>query len=651
MRPGAAVLAAALCLAAAAPVDADEWTLIDVKARLANDGRVTIVETHHIVLEATDKRVFRTFGLGADQAIRLSAITRLGPEAGAERPLTAVETVTRPDEYRYYERGHVHYAIPPLGEQVTLAYRFEYELMAAVAPAWGVAAGPGSRASDEFDFRGRGAAPSRSSPDWREAWPRLATRYRYDHDVLLPSREGPGYTFKQIDYRLEYDTAWRDARPGTDVGAAVPSSGAYRAAVFFDYLGNGAPVHASRAPAATRLLGLVLPIVVGVAGWLLVVSRERWRRGPAINRTFVDTRFLSRSPEEIAFWLDEIRPKAATVLERLAGEGAIAIHADRPTGHTFDDEDDPADVRLHMRRVAPDTALTAFDRAVLDNLFGRDRELTTASHHARHAGADYDPQDEVDRRIRDAARVTGQKIGSANSRRAGRWSLAHAGIALVFAAGLVGLFRNLGQLFDAAAIAAIGVFFAVALVTGWPTGWWYRGRPARGLLVPLVLLVAMQWVGLLIPNRPLPAEAWLASAVAVTAGYFLTLTRSRMPGGQGGVVADLLRMPRLRRRRAPPGAAATRRSVDSSAAGARAGTGDRRLARQPRWAARDAAGLDRPAAITNAHFTGLGPQAWAGPPHWSDPLTVYADDAGDTDDEDGQRRADDPAATDGSVNY
>ena len=49
------VLAAALFLGAAAPLHADEWTLIDVKARLAPDARVTVVETHDIVLETSGR--------------------------------------------------------------------------------------------------------------------------------------------------------------------------------------------------------------------------------------------------------------------------------------------------------------------------------------------------------------------------------------------------------------------------------------------------------------------------------------------------------------------------------------------------------------------------------------------------------------------
>ena len=44
---------------------------------------------------------------------------------------------------------------------------------------------------------------------------------------------------------------------------------------------------------------------------------------------------------------------------------------------------------------------------------------------------------------------------------------------------------------------------------------------------------------------------------------------------------------------------------------------------------------DRP-QITMAHFTGVGPKPWAGPPHWSASLLVYDEDCDYSDDaEDG----------------
>ncbi len=302
MRPGVPVLAAAAVpcrgrAAARGRVDADRR-----QGRASpNDARVTVVETHDIVLETTGRNTFRTFGLGADQAIRLTAMTRIGPD-GEPHPLKAVDTVAGPDEYRYYDRGHVYFSIPPLGERVAVHYRFEYELIGAVAPAWAIAAGPGSRASDEQEFFWPWERVGHVVADWRRAWPALTTRYRFDHDVLLPSREGPGYTFRQIDYRLEYDTAWRDIAPADDIGAAT--HGAYRTHKVFDYLGTALPAQATTAPAAMRLASVAALPIAGTLGWLLVVAVARLRGGPPIDRTFVDTRILTRAPEEIAFWFD-----------------------------------------------------------------------------------------------------------------------------------------------------------------------------------------------------------------------------------------------------------------------------------------------------------------------------------------------------------
>ncbi len=637
MRPGVLVLAAALGLAAAAPLRADEWTLIDVKARLANDGRTTVVETHHIVLETTGRKTFHEFGRGADQDIRLTAVTRIGPD-GEPHPLKKVETVTGPDEFTYYDRGHAHFSIPPLGERIAVQYRFDYELVGAVAPAWAIAAGPGSRDPDEQGLFFPWDRVRHIGDDWRRAWPALTTRYRFDHDVLLPDRAGPGHVFRRIDYRLEYDTAWRDIAPQTDF--ATPTSSAYRTAKIFDYLKPGRPEHTSTAPATMRLASLLALPVVGTFGWGLMVVAARVRRGPPIDRTFVDTRFLGRAPEEIAFLIDDKHPVVADVLARLAGESAITIHADRPAGHTFEGADQDGELRLHMRRVAADATLTGFERDVLDDIFGDARELTTESHRQRHAGRDYRPDDVLDRRLRDATLVRAGADPGATGKARARWTPARIGLMLVFAVGLLGVFRNLGPLVDIAPIVAIWAFFTVALVNAWPTGWWYAGRPMRGLLVALVLLYAMQLTMLLMPNRPLPAEGWAASALAVLAGYFLTLVRAQMPGGRGGVIADLLRM----RTYAHDELQRPRPQLDDRWIPRLRALGLGRAIEK--WRARHSGGSamppehgDRP-RITNAHFTGLSPAPWAGPKDWAAALTVYDDSESADEDEDEDEHAD-----------
>ena len=290
------------------------------------------------------------------------------------------------------------------------SYRFDYELIGAVTPAWAIAAGPGSRASDDQEFFWPWERIGHVVADWRRAWPALTTRYRFDHDVLLPSREGPGHTFRQLDYDLEYDTAWRDITPTEDVGAAT--QGAYRAHKVFDYLGTGIPPQATTAPAALRFVSLAALPIAGTLGWLLVMAAARLRRGPPIDRTFVDTRILTRAPEEIAFWLEGTSgPSSPTSWRVSPARPRSASTSIGPAGHTFEEDGEDAPVRLHMRRVAADASLTAFERDILDDLFGDARELTTESHRQRHAGRDYEPDAALDAPA--AARHAGQGRGHA----------------------------------------------------------------------------------------------------------------------------------------------------------------------------------------------------------------------------------------------
>jgi hypothetical protein len=595
-----------------------------------------VVETHDIVLETSGRNTFRTFGLGADQAIRFMAMTRIGPD-GQPHPLRPVETVAGADEYRYYDQGHVHFSIPPLGERVAVKYRFEYELVGAVTPAWAIAAGPGSRASDGLELFWPWERIGHVVADWRRAWPALTTRYRFDHDVLLPSREGPGHTIRQLDYDLEYDGAWRDITPTRDVGAAT--SDAYRAHKVFDYLGSGTPPQAARAPAALRFASLAALPIAGTLGWLLVVSAARLRGGPPIDRTFVDTRILTRAPEEIAFWLEDKRPVVEDVLSRLAGEAAISVHVDRPAGHTLEEADEDGPMRLHMRRVAADASLTAFERDILDDVFGDARELTTESHLRRHAGRDYDPDEAVERWLQTARQGKGGATPGSAKAVGRRWTPARVGLMLVFVFGLVNVFRHADPLGDVVPVLAIWAFLVVALVNGMATGWWYPGRPVRGLLAPLVVLFVLQLTLLLIPNRPLPAEAWVASAIVVLAGCFLTLARSRLPGGYGDVVSDLVRMrayahAELQR----PRPQLDDRWIPRLRALGLGGAIEAWRTRHSGAAAMPPEHGDRP-QITTAHFTGMSPAPWVGPKGWATSLEVYADAEDDDDEADGDEHA------------
>ena len=182
-------------------------------------------------------------------------MTRIGPD-GEPHPLKAVDTVNGPDEYRYYDRGHVYFSIPPLGEKVAVQYRFEYELIGAVTPAWAIAAGPGSRASDEQELFWPWQRIGHVVADWRRAWPALTTRYRFDHDVLLPEprRARPHVSSSRLRPRVRHRVARHHADRRT---SARRRHGAYRAHKVFDYLGPGDPAagHDGAGGLAARLAG------------------------------------------------------------------------------------------------------------------------------------------------------------------------------------------------------------------------------------------------------------------------------------------------------------------------------------------------------------------------------------------------------------
>src|SRR5262249_39884182 len=159
---------------------------IHVKTYLDNDGRYHVTETHRMRVEKGGFSLFREFGLGVDQSIAFKRLTRIDAD-GTEHPLVDAEVGENPGRYRYYDRGHAYYRVPELPEGGELAFRFEYDVVNAVAPVWGIGAGPSTLVEDPFLVK-----PWRRLAEivagWRDGGPDPRRRFRLEHDVLLPSR-------------------------------------------------------------------------------------------------------------------------------------------------------------------------------------------------------------------------------------------------------------------------------------------------------------------------------------------------------------------------------------------------------------------------------------------------------------------------------
>jgi hypothetical protein len=154
-----------------------------------------------------------------------------------------------------------------------------------------------------------------------------------------------------------------------------------------------------------------------------------------------------------------------------------------------------------------------------------------------------------------------------------------------------------------------------------------------------VVLFVLQLTVLLIPNRPLPADAWVATTIVVLAGYFFTLVRARKPDGHGDVVADLLRMRAYARAELQrPRPQLDDRWIPRLRALGLGGAIEAWRTRHTGAAAMPPEHGDRP-QITTAHFTGMPPAPWVGPKGWTTSLEVYADDEDDDDEADADEHA------------
>ena len=279
------------------------WTVIDVKSRLDNDGRLHVVETHDLELrEGGGFNLTREFGLGADQSIVFRSLRRLGPD-GVEQALEDAE-VGLPDRYRYYPMGHVYLSIPKFERGTKIAYRMEYEVVNALSPAWAVAAGKGPLARP-MGFEPPLARLREVVADLREAWPQRDRLYRLDHDVLFPSRDGPGYVVERIDYQLSFDNAWKLVDPETELGKAQADQD-YRVRRLFERVVDEAPAAVDVEAARIRWVAVAAMVAFVPLLWLVLMVAEGVgnRLAGRVTLESMGTRLSALAPEAVAAFFE-----------------------------------------------------------------------------------------------------------------------------------------------------------------------------------------------------------------------------------------------------------------------------------------------------------------------------------------------------------
>ena len=502
---------------------------IDVTGHLNNDGHFHVVEIHHITIGKGSESDFRTFGLGPDQSIVMKGLTRISAD-GAETPLVDQE-VDGPDQYRYYSRGHVYYRYPIVTEDTPFRYRFEYELVNALSPAWGIGAG-WEPLTPEFQFRSPWKRWRELLADAKEAWPDPTRRYRLDHDILFPDHAGLNNAF-EINYDLAFDSDWREVDREAKLGRATAGVD-YRVRRLFEYLPALTPSAAANREAKTRISAILAVLVLGPLLFVAILVVESVTRGGLrIDSHQVAERLAALTPEDVrARWEDE-PPQISLegILSRLASERKLAIEIEGSQ-----DDSRVAEVRLQL--LVSRESLPPVERAFVDEIFDDDGNFTTSQrvhHRFQESG-------------RDLSKTVQELFSAAGAK---EWTTSSL---LATPLVLLGMWAGFGQVTslkheDDFVIVVIANMLALGLVVAWPKRWWHVGRAKRGLLVHLVLLAGLFAALHFSVNRPFPAAMWAGSAVCILAYYLAQLLNSRLPSHERGrIVGDLMRIRRFAQR-------------------------------------------------------------------------------------------------------
>jgi uncharacterized membrane protein YgcG len=359
---------ALLLLLPAAPLSGQPrslyWKRLEVTARLDGEGRLRVLERHHMVFTGDWNGGERFFRLASDHELELHGIEREDLETHSRIPLVENKDLSRIDDYAFTDSTTLRWrsrlpSDPPFQETERI-YLLDYTLDNILIPR-------------EEDFL-------------------------LDHDFAFPDRPGPILSYS---LELSLDEIWapreeiaerivrEKLQPGESVVVRAPLA----------YRGEGSPagVRLGAAGPFRHLLLLLFVAVTAVIGFLFYRGEEVLGRFAAltplssIDRSWLEANVFSMLPEEVgAAWDDSTAaPEVAAVLARMVSEGKLKTEVYQTRGLLKSSEN------LRMELLVDRDSLSGYEAILVRALFFSGNVTDTEKIRKHYEDRGFDPASKI----------------------------------------------------------------------------------------------------------------------------------------------------------------------------------------------------------------------------------------------------------------
>jgi uncharacterized membrane protein YgcG len=376
------------------------WKALNVSARLDGDGRLHVVERHHMVFSGDWNGGERSFRLEPGQSLSVEAMRRIDGDGGVIRDLVRGDT-NAVDHFDMTDRTTLRWRSrlptdPPF-DNAELGYEIDYTLSGVLL--------------------------------------KQADRYVLDHNFALPAAK---QRIESLTVDLDLDPAWTAPRVFVRHQAAGPLEPGANYVVHAELgrASSAAPAPAGVRAGTTRwqraaifLVLLVATLALGIGFHRREAALGRFRDAIApesVDEAWLDKSVFSLLPEEAgALWDDTVGAEEVTaILAGLTAEKKLETVA--------------SGGELTMKLKAPISSFSGYERELLDGLFFDGRTETSTSDIKRHyRSTGFNPASKIEPGLRDRlAKHADFQDRSGRPQRGPTFALFVAGVAILAFEGI-----------------------------------------------------------------------------------------------------------------------------------------------------------------------------------------------------------------------